>query len=162
MITFAAWEGVEAEASATSTLRTFKFTDYGFPDFYQVVLACDRDWLAREPGAAKAFVGATVRGFEFAAAEPDAAAQILLVQQNPGVFDANPEVPTASARYLAERGLLVDAQGNVGHADARAVAGYSRLPVRPGPADRRDRQAADDRRPTTRRCSRTTSCRAAG
>jgi ABC-type nitrate/sulfonate/bicarbonate transport system substrate-binding protein len=123
VITFSAWEGIEAEQRGIP-LRTFKFTDYGFPDFYQVVLACDADWLAKDPAAAKAFIGATVKGLEFAAANPDEAAQIL-VDENPGVFDANPELPKASARYLAEQGLLVDAAGNAGTQTLDQWSGYS-------------------------------------
>jgi ABC-type nitrate/sulfonate/bicarbonate transport system substrate-binding protein len=123
VITFSAWEGIEA-AQRDIPLRTFRFTDYGFPDFYQVVLACDRDWLAAEPDAAARFIGATVKGLEFAAADPDEAAAIL-VAQNPGVFDANPELPVASARFMAETGLLVDAAGNVGAQTLERWTGYS-------------------------------------
>ena len=39
-IPFTAWEGVEAKERGID-LRYFEFRDYGFPDFYQVVLACD-------------------------------------------------------------------------------------------------------------------------
>ena len=49
VITFAAWEGIEAEQRGIK-LRTFQFGDYGFPDFYQVVLACDGRWLATHAG----------------------------------------------------------------------------------------------------------------
>ena len=123
VITFSAWEGIEA-GLRDIPLRAFQFTDYGFPDFYQVVLACDADWLAREPDAAKAFIGATVKGLEFTAASPDEAAQIL-IDQNPGVFDANPELPRASARYLAEQGLLLDAAGKGGTQTLEQWTGYS-------------------------------------
>jgi ABC-type nitrate/sulfonate/bicarbonate transport system substrate-binding protein len=123
VITFSAWEGVEA-ALRGIPLRTFKFTDYGFPDFYQVVLACDRDWLAANPATARAFVGATVRGFELAAASPDEASAIL-VAQNPGIFDANPGLPAASARFIAEQGLLVDKDGKVGAQTLDEWTGYS-------------------------------------
>ena len=123
VITFAAWEGIEA-GQRNIPLRTFAFTDYGFPDFYQVVLACNNDWLAAHPDAAKAFVGATVKGFELAASSPDEAAQIL-VAQNPGVFDSNPELPLASQRYMAEQGLLVDASGAVGTQTLATWTGYS-------------------------------------
>ena len=123
VITFSAWEGVEA-AQRGIALRTFKFTDHGFPDFYQVVLACDREWLAANPAAARAFVGATVRGFEVAASSPDEASAIL-VAQNPGIFDANPELPAASARFMAEQGLLVDADGKVGAQTLEEWTGYS-------------------------------------
>jgi ABC-type nitrate/sulfonate/bicarbonate transport system substrate-binding protein len=124
-IAFMAQEGVEADLRDID-LRTFAFTDYGFPDFYQVVLACDREFLARDPELARAFVGATVRGFEAAIADPEAAAEAL-VAENPGVFDANPELPLASTRYLVDHGLLVDAQGAVGTQTAEQWEGYSRF-----------------------------------
>lgn len=123
VITFAAWEGIEA-GQRNIPLRSFRFTDYGFPDFYQVVLACDRDWLAAEPDAARRFIGATVKGLEFAAANPDDAAAIL-VSQNPGVFDANPALPKASAEYMAAQGLLTDAAGKVGVQTLETWTGYS-------------------------------------
>jgi NitT/TauT family transport system substrate-binding protein len=123
VITFEAWEGIEAQQRGID-LRTFKFTDYGFPDFYQVVLACDRDWLAKNPEAAKAFIAATVQGFQFAVQNPDGAAQ-LLIDQNPGVFDANPALPKASAEYLADQGLLVDANGRIGTQTLEEWTGYS-------------------------------------
>jgi ABC-type nitrate/sulfonate/bicarbonate transport system substrate-binding protein len=123
VITFSAWEGVEAGQRGIP-LRTFAFTDYGFPDFYQVVLACNTDWLAANPGVARAFVGATVRGFALAASNPDEAATIL-VQANPGVFDANTELPLASARFMSEQGLLVDAAGHVGPQTQEEWTGYS-------------------------------------
>ncbi len=130
VITFSAWEGLEA-AQRNVKLRTFKFTDYGFPDFYQVVLACDADWIAKDPAAARAFVGATVKGLAFAAANPDEAAGIL-VAQNPGVFDANPELPLASARFMAGQGLLVDAAGKVGVQTLDTWTGYSSFLYRQG------------------------------
>jgi ABC-type nitrate/sulfonate/bicarbonate transport system substrate-binding protein len=122
-IAFAAQEGVEARLRKID-LRSFKFTDYGFPDFYQVVLACDRDWLQREPDLARAFVGATVRGFEAAIADPARAADIL-IQQNPGVFDANPVLPRESTAFLVDGGYLVDAAGHVGTQTLPEWQGYS-------------------------------------
>ena len=122
-IPFTAWEGVEATQKGIA-LRYFRFSDYGFPEFYQVVLACDRAWLEREPDAAKRFVAATVRGFEVAANEPDKAAQIL-VDENPGAFDANPDLPLASARYLAEGGYLETPDAKVGVQTLERWQGYS-------------------------------------
>ena len=123
VITFAAWEGLEA-AERGIDLRTFAFGDYGFPDFYQVVLACDSRWLAAEPELARAFIGATARGFAFGATNPDAAAA-LLVSQNPGVFDGNPTLPAKSQHFLAEGGYLVDASGVVGRQTLDQWQGYS-------------------------------------
>jgi ABC-type nitrate/sulfonate/bicarbonate transport system substrate-binding protein len=123
VITFAAWEGLEAEQRGID-LRTFKFGDYGFPDFYQVVLACDRRWLDKEPELAKRFVAATVRGFQFASDSPDGAAA-LLVKQNPGVFDANPDLPKVSQEFLSTGRYLVDADGTVGRQTLAEWQGYS-------------------------------------
>ena len=38
----------------------------------------------------------------------------MLIAENPGVFDANPALPLASAKFLAEGGYYVDDQGRVG------------------------------------------------
>lgn len=122
-IPFLAWEGVEATERGIK-LRTFAFTDFGFPDFYQVVIACSDDWLAGHPDAARRFVGATQRGFALAASDPDEGAAILIAQ-NPGVFDANPKLPLDSARFLSGGGYLVDASGQVGRQTLAEWAGYS-------------------------------------
>jgi ABC-type nitrate/sulfonate/bicarbonate transport system substrate-binding protein len=122
-ITFTAWEGIEA-SERDIDLRYFKFTDYGFPDFYQVVLACDRQFLSREPDAARGFVTATVRGFELAATDPDKAAADLIAE-NGGAFDANPDLPKESARFLAEGMFYVDANGRVGIQTLEQWQGYS-------------------------------------
>jgi ABC-type nitrate/sulfonate/bicarbonate transport system substrate-binding protein len=122
-IPFTAWEGVEATLRGIK-LRYFAFTDYGFPDFYQVVLACDPDWLAREPDAARRFVTLTAQGFELAARSPDEAAA-MLVEENPGAFDANPDLPKASAEFLASNGYYVDVAGKVGTQTLERWQGYS-------------------------------------
>ena len=122
-IPFTAWEGVEADLRGIE-LRYFQFADYGFPEYYQVVLACDRQWLERDPDAARRFVAATVQGFQFAADNADEAAA-LLVSENPGVFDANKELPQASQRFLDEGGYLVDAGGAFGTQTLERWTAYS-------------------------------------
>ena len=122
-IPFTAWEGVEAQQRGIK-LRYFHFADYGFPEFYQVVLACDRTWLERDPDAARRFIAATFRGYDFAAHDPDAAAQIL-IDENPGVFDANKALPLASQRFLVEGNYLLDAGGSFGSQTLERWKGYS-------------------------------------
>lgn len=124
-IPFTAWEGVEADLRGIQ-IRYFQFADYGFPEFYQVVLACDRQWLEKDPDAARRFVGATMRGFQFAADSPPEAAAIL-VAENPGVFDANPALPKASQEFLASGGYLEDANGTVGTQTHERWTAYSRF-----------------------------------
>jgi len=122
-IPFTAWGGVEAQLRGI-TLRYFQFADYGFPDYYQVVLACDRQWLEKDPDAAKRFVAATVKGFQFAADNADEAAAIL-VSENPGVFDANKALPKASQEFLDSGRYLVDANGVFGPQTLERWTGYS-------------------------------------
>ncbi|MFI5225240.1 MAG: ABC transporter substrate-binding protein [Candidatus Limnocylindrales bacterium] len=124
-IPFTAWEGVEAQERGIA-LRYFQFTDYGFPDFYQVVLACSTSWLDAHPGVARRFVGATVQGFQYAATNPDDAAAILITQ-NPGVFDSNKQLPLDSARYLAAGHYYTDANGQVGTQTLDQWTGYSKF-----------------------------------
>jgi ABC-type nitrate/sulfonate/bicarbonate transport system substrate-binding protein len=124
-IPFTAWEGVEATERGID-LRYFRFADYGFPEFYQVVLACDRTWLERDPDAAKRFIGATAKGFDFAAHDPDAASAILIAE-NPGVFDANTALPKESQRFLVNEGYLLDADGKFGTQTLERWQGYSKF-----------------------------------
>jgi ABC-type nitrate/sulfonate/bicarbonate transport system substrate-binding protein len=121
-ITFTAWEGIEAKRRGIP-LRYFQFTDYGFPDFYQVVLACDRRFLDAKPDVARRFVAASVRGWEMAHGDPGRSASIL-VAQNPGVFP-DTLLPLESARFLSDGGFLVDKDGQVGRQTAEQWAGYS-------------------------------------
>ncbi|HEX5824624.1 MAG TPA: ABC transporter substrate-binding protein [Candidatus Limnocylindrales bacterium] len=129
-IPFTAWEGVEALQRGIG-LRYFRFADYGFPEFYQVVLACDRQWLVKDPDAARRFVAATVAGFTFSARQPDEAAA-LLVSENPGVFDANKELPRKSQEFLVKDGYLLDPDGRFGSQTLERWQGYSDFLYRQG------------------------------
>jgi ABC-type nitrate/sulfonate/bicarbonate transport system substrate-binding protein len=129
-IVFLAWEGIEAKEQGID-LRYFKATDYGFPDYYQVVLACNTNWLAKNPDLARRFIAATVQGFQFAASDPRDAAAIL-ASSNPGVFDANPQLPLESAIYLASNNLYVNNVGLVGPQTLDQWTGYSSFLYREG------------------------------
>lgn len=120
-IPFVAWEGIEAER-AGHPLRYFRYTDYGFPDAYAVVVDADRRWAAQHPDLAAAVVGALRRGYELARDEPDAAARIL-VAANPGMF-SDPDLVTASQRALAAD-LMTAPDGGVGSIDPDRWAGYA-------------------------------------
>jgi ABC-type nitrate/sulfonate/bicarbonate transport system substrate-binding protein len=122
-ISFSAWEGVEA-ARRGIELRTFRFSDYGVPEFYQAVIACDARWVAREPDLARRFVEATARGYEAAVEDPEAAVGDLLAA-NPGVYEADPGLPLASQVFLVEGGYLVDEEGRVGTQTRTMWADYT-------------------------------------
>ena len=118
---FVSWEGVEAELRG-QPLKTFNYTDYGFPDAYSVLLIGNSPWLTQHPDLAAAFVQAAQRGYQLAADDPDRAGQ-LLMDANPGVF-TEPELVQRSQRLLSER-YLRDESGRVGPQTLEKWSGYS-------------------------------------
>jgi ABC-type nitrate/sulfonate/bicarbonate transport system substrate-binding protein len=122
-VPFVTWEGIEAELHKQE-LRTFSYTDYGFPDFYQVILAANQPWVAGHQDLAKRFVRATVRGFEFAAKQPHEAAQHLIAA-NKDAF-TEPELVERSAKLLAEKYYL-DKDGKFGRQTLQQWSGYSKF-----------------------------------
>ncbi len=124
VITFSAWEGVEAEQRgiAAAHVQVHRLRVPGLlPGGPRLRPRTGSRPTRRRPGRSWARPCA---GFELAAASPDEAAAIL-VEQNPGIFDANPELPAASARFMAEQGLLVDEDGKVGVQTLDQWTGYS-------------------------------------
>jgi ABC-type nitrate/sulfonate/bicarbonate transport system substrate-binding protein len=122
-IPFLAWEGIEAQHQGRP-LKTFSYTDSGFPDAYAVVIDANRGWLADHPDAARAFVSALQRGYAFAADQPDAAAQ-LLIDANPGVFSDESLVHESQAMLSAEQLRAPD--GSVGTQTLPQWQGYGRF-----------------------------------
>jgi len=109
-LAFRTWELIEASDRGIK-LREFPVQDYGVPDTYNVVLACNGDWLESNPELAEAFVDATAKGFEFAVEDPKAAAKIL-IDANPGAFPTE-ELVYQSAEMLA-KSYYDDEAGNFG------------------------------------------------
>ncbi|WP_083979675.1 ABC transporter substrate-binding protein [Demequina salsinemoris] len=107
---FVTWEGIEADLQGTP-MNYFYPTDYGFPDEYSIVVAGSESWIEENPEAAAAFVQALQEGYEYAAENPDEAAQILI--------DANPDVLTEEDLVLQSQEMisadyLLDDNGEVG------------------------------------------------
>lgn len=118
---FVAWEGIEAQLRG-EPLKTFAYTDYGFPDAYSVLLIGNGGWLAAHPDQAAAFVQAARRGYQLAADDPATAAG-LLEQANPGAF-TEPGLVERSQQMLAEKYLRAGS-GVVGTQELSRWAGFS-------------------------------------
>jgi ABC-type nitrate/sulfonate/bicarbonate transport system substrate-binding protein len=118
---FVAWEGIEAELRG-EPLKTFAYTDFGFPDAYSVLLIGNTPWLQAHPEQARAFVQAAQRGYALGADDPARAARILLDQNRDVLTDR--ELVTRSQAMLAER-YLRDEDGVVGTQTAERWSGYS-------------------------------------
>jgi ABC-type nitrate/sulfonate/bicarbonate transport system substrate-binding protein len=118
---FFAWEGIEAEMRG-QPMKGFAYTDFGFPDSYNVIIAGNSTWLRDHPDQAKAFVRAAQRGYRLGADDPARGAQ-LLQDANPGAF-AEPELVRRSQEMLAKR-LLRDPSGAIGVQTLEKWTGYS-------------------------------------
>ncbi|MFB2586209.1 ABC transporter substrate-binding protein [Herbiconiux liukaitaii] len=93
-IPFETWEGIEAELNGTP-MKYFKFTDYGFPDNYGLLVLGNKTWMGENAETTKAFTQALAKGYEDAIADPEGSAEILMA--------ANPDV-------LTEEELVVESQ----------------------------------------------------
>jgi ABC-type nitrate/sulfonate/bicarbonate transport system substrate-binding protein len=118
---FVTWEGVEAELRG-EPLKTFSYTDFGFPDAYGVLLIGNGTWLTAHPEQAAAFVQAAQRGYQLAADDPTQGAA-LLEKANPGAF-TEPELVDRSQKMMSEK-FLRDASGKVGTQTLDEWAGFS-------------------------------------
>lgn len=98
---FYAWAGIACEVADLPT-DYFAFADIDQVfDFYTPVIIANNDFLQNQPETAKAFIAAISRGYEFAANNPDAAADILLAAV-PELSDES-DLVHASQNYLANR-----------------------------------------------------------
>ena len=118
---FVTWETIEAQLRG-QPLKTFDYTDYGFPDAYNVLLIGNGTWLQAHPDQARAFVQAAQRGYRLAADDPAKGAE-LLEKANPGAF-TEPELVSRSQQLLSER-YLRDESGAVGSQTLEKWNGFS-------------------------------------
>lgn len=109
-VPYVAWEGLEAEDRGVK-LKNFAYTDYGFPDCYQVVIMGNNDWLKKNPEAAKAFVQALQRGYEDSVADPDGSAEILQKENSDLLTDL--DFLKRSQRMLVDK-FMLDENGKFG------------------------------------------------
>ncbi|MDR5835678.1 ABC transporter substrate-binding protein [Caballeronia sp. LZ034LL] len=124
---YMAWEGLEAKR-AGKPVKYFKYTDYGFPDAYAVIVVSNPAWLKTHDALAHKFVGALQKGYEFAAAHPEEAAQSL-IKLNPSAFQ-DKDFVVESQKMLSPD--YRDAQGKVGPQTVAQWSGLSGFLFRKG------------------------------
>ncbi|MGY1840184.1 MULTISPECIES: ABC transporter substrate-binding protein [unclassified Modestobacter] len=125
--------GLEQDGTAVTTWDT---TEYGVPDAAATILIGNDDFVAENPDVTEAFVQALQDGYEAAVDDP-AAANAALIEQFPGEVDQavidyvsdlqasalypvadgpfgtqSAEMWQANADWMAEKGLLVDENGD--------------------------------------------------
>jgi len=75
-------------------------TDFGVPEYYELVFIAGRDAAENNPEKLKKFIRAIDKGFDFVQENPEEALQIMLDNQNAENFPLSPEVEKASMDLL--------------------------------------------------------------
>ncbi len=97
---FYGWAGVACEVAGLD-IDYFAFADIDpVFDYYTPVIIANNDFLTDNPDAAKAFLSATAKGYEYAAENPDDAAEILM--DAVPELSSNEELVIKSQQYLSE------------------------------------------------------------
>lgn len=108
------WEGVKAERDGRAQ-RAFRYADWGVPDQHTNFIGTTGAYLAEHPDTAKAFIGASQRGYAYAVAHPDEAANILVAANSDALLDR--DFVRASLQALIDGHYLEAENGAVGLID---------------------------------------------
>ena len=96
---FRAWDGIAADVKGLDyNYLDFRELNPVF-DFYTPVIAASQHFVETNPDAAKRFLAATQRGYEYACAEPEEAANILCAY----VPELDADIVHASQIFLADQ-----------------------------------------------------------
>lgn len=94
-----AWDGVAAKVKGID-FNFFAFKDINPAlDFYTPIIIANDEYLQQNPDTAKAFLNAVRQGYEFAAENPEEAAEILCE----AVPEIDIQIAIESQKYLAEQ-----------------------------------------------------------
>lgn len=106
---FYGWGGINAEVqNFEHDFFYFKDIDPVF-DYYTPVIIGNNDYLENNSDDAKAFLAAVRKGYEFAAGNPDEAAQILIDADNTGSLKGSEELVKKSQAWISEQ-YIADAE----------------------------------------------------
>jgi len=107
---FYGWSGVAAEKSGVAC----DYWDFASLeaelDYYTPVILANNEFLEKDPETAKAFLAATAKGYEYAIAHPEEAADMLIAGDTTGSLRDARELVVASQEWLAAR-YKADASG---------------------------------------------------
>lgn len=118
----ATWEGVNSELLGRDQSH-FLYNDYGVPEPQGGYIGTRTETLQSDPETVAAFMDATRRGYEWAAANPAEAAEILI---EVGDFP-NEDLVRGSMRVIDEGGYLTDGTTTVGLIDPARLETMARF-----------------------------------
>lgn len=106
---FYGWGGINAKVNNVD-VDYFYFKDINETfDYYTPVLVSNNAFLSSNPDAAKAFLSATKKGYEFAVENPDEAADILIKSDETGSLVGSETLVKESQKWISEQ-YIADAE----------------------------------------------------
>lgn len=100
---FYGWGGISAKLSGLE-FDYFNFTDIDpVFDYYTPVLIANNAYIEQNPETTKAFLAALKKGYEYAIANPEEAAQILVDGDTTGSLKDSLELVTESQKWLSQQ-----------------------------------------------------------
>lgn len=105
------WEVIQAKLVG-KPLTTFDLSNYGFPAIYSALIASSHRYLNAHADTARRFLGAVLKGYQYATAHPAEAAN-LLIQANQTVLGTQRQLVEQSAALEASA-YYKDSDGQIG------------------------------------------------
>lgn len=100
---FYGWGGINAKVNNVD-VDYFYFKDINPTfDYYTPVIIANNEFLNENPDAAKAFLAATTKGYEFAAENPEEAAEILIKSDETGSLVGSETLVTESQKWISQQ-----------------------------------------------------------
>lgn len=100
---FYGWGGINAKVNNVD-VDYFYFKDINETfDYYTPVLISNNDFLSSNPDAAKAFLKATQKGYEYSIENPEEAAEILIQSDETGSLTGSETLVTESQKWISEQ-----------------------------------------------------------
>lgn len=123
---FEGWGKINADVAGVP-VDYFNFSDINpVFDYYTPIIIANNDFLKDSPDVAKAFLEATKKGYEWAAENPDEAADILIEGDNTGSLKESEDLVKKSQEFLSTK--YIDDADSWGYIDpARWNAFYKWL-----------------------------------
>ncbi|WP_425053582.1 ABC transporter substrate-binding protein [Psychromarinibacter sp. S121] len=118
----ATWEGVNSELLGRNQ-SSFAYADFGIPDQQNGYIGTRSAYLSDHADIVARFMQATQQGYEWAAANPDAAAALMIAA---GDFP-NAALVEGSMQAITEGGFLTDGDTPVGAIDPTRVEGMAKF-----------------------------------
>lgn len=106
---FYGWGGINADVqNFEHDFFFFKDIDEVF-DYYTPVVIGNNDYMEENPETTRAFLAAVKKGYEYAAENPDAAAQLLIDSDNTGSLKGSEELVKQSQKWISAQ-YIADAE----------------------------------------------------